>query len=140
MPDGGQVGGGVQVGPARGLDDQRGDFGLSSGLVTALLGTFLLGLAVESGLRASDHVEGTKAWESAAATAVGLVVFAPVAGFLARVRPAPGFFLRSPLRLAGALPGPAVRGLAGRFHLALPPPSNPPARLRPTVLCRGVTG
>ena len=25
--------------------------------------------------------------------------------------------------LAGARPGPAVRGLAGRFHLALPPPS-----------------
>ena len=56
---------------------------LSSGLVTALLGTFLLGLAVESGLRASDHGGGVKAWESAAATAVGLVVFAPVAGLLA---------------------------------------------------------
>ena len=53
---------------------------LSSGLVTALLGTFLPGLAVESGLRASDHMEGTKAWESAAATAVGLVLCRGVPG------------------------------------------------------------
>jgi len=53
---------------------------LSSGLVTALLGTFLPGLAVESGLRASDHMEGTKAWESTAATAVGLVLCRGVTG------------------------------------------------------------
>ena len=113
---------------------------LSSGLVTALLGTFLLGLAVESGLRASDHVEGTKAWESAAATAVGLVVFAPVAGFLARVRPAPGFFLRSPLRWRERPPALLYAAWLAGFIWLYRPPSNPPARLRPTVLCRGVTG
>ncbi len=114
------------------MDDQRGDFGLSSGLVTALLGTFLLGLAVESGPRASDHVEGTKAWESAAATAVGLVVFAPVAGFLARVRPAPGFFLRSPLRWRERSPALLYAAwLAGFIWLYRPPLIHPPAYDRP---------
>lgn len=56
---------------------------LSSGLVTALIGTFLLGLAVESGLRVLDRSEGSKAWESALAAAVGLVAFVPVTWLLA---------------------------------------------------------
>ena len=68
----------------RALDLARPDSeALSSGLVTALIGTFLLGLAVESGLRVSEDAPGVKAWESALAAAAGLVAFVPVTWLLA---------------------------------------------------------